>query len=416
VADIEDRSTGSGGTFDFHLWPTAGPDGCDVLVITDPQPANLREVDYLKRALVLPYGNNLPSLSFGLVLGDVTYDRPDLYPDINRALQQVGIPWFVVNGNHDLALGVGGEEAVRMFESTFGPSTYAFYGGPALFIALNDVRHEGGPRYHGGLLPEQREFLTQLLEKTRATTPVVVFCHIPWFQADPFAAPVFPLADRNFLFELLARFRTVMVLSGHTHTQRKVVYQRSDGWTGAAPLLEENVAAFCGGYWGGPTDRSEIPISTMSDGTPPGYAILHVRADDLSIEYHTRPDLEWTAASKSGMTLHVPMAVAPGAGFVSYYANVFDGGPGTLVNARIDQRDWVPMKRSIAWDPTYSTAFLAQDSAPIPSKTPRLPDPSLCFHLWRGILPADLAVGPHTLTVQAGAKVATARFAVRTAN
>ena len=31
----------------------------------------------------------------------------------------------------------------------------------------------------------------------------------------------------------------------------------------------------------------------------------------------------------------------------------------------------------------------------------RLTDPGICYHLWRGVLPADLPVGPHVLHVRA---------------
>jgi hypothetical protein len=59
------------------------------------------------------------------------------------------------------------------------------------------------------------------------------------------------------------------------------------------------------------------------------------------------------------------------------------------------------MRRVLAWDPSYATLYLAQDDRPRPPAYRRLPDPAICYHLWRATLPADLPIGPHTLGVRA---------------
>jgi hypothetical protein len=101
------------------------------------------------------------------------------------------------------------------------------------------------------------------------------------------------------------------------------------------------------------------------------------------------------------MELHAPRAVAPGQGYVSFYANVFNGHDGWTVEARVDARAWNPMRRILGWDPAYAADFLAQDSSDHPQPGPRLPDPVVCYHLWRGSLPADLSPGGHILQVRA---------------
>jgi hypothetical protein len=93
--------------------------------------------------------------------------------------------------------------------------------------------------------------------------------------------------------------------------------------------------------------------------------------------------------------------VAPRQGYVSFYANVFNGSDGWRVEARMDERAWNAVPRTLGWDPSYAEAFLAQDSVPRPAAGPRLPDPAICYHLWRGSLPADLPMGRHTLYVRA---------------
>jgi hypothetical protein len=59
------------------------------------------------------------------------------------------------------------------------------------------------------------------------------------------------------------------------------------------------------------------------------------------------------------------------------------------------------MRRILGWDPSYAAGFLAQDAADRPAPGPRLPDPAVCYHLWRGLLPADLPPGGHVLLVRA---------------
>jgi hypothetical protein len=390
VADAAKR-----GAVLFALTRAQEPENFKALLFTDVQPTTPKEVEYFDQSLVEGLVRHR-EYAFGVTLGDVTSDRPDLYPAVNAAIARLGTPWFNLNGNHDLTLdGRDDRGSVANWEAVYGPSTYAFRWGKILFVALNDVRYLGGPRYLGGLRPDQLEFLQNLLRVTPADVPAVIMLHIPLFSPDPMNAETFRAADRARLFALL-QDRPALVLSGHTHDQRNVFYGPADGWHGAAPLHEYNVAAACGSFWGGPPDARGIPVSTMADGAPHGYGVLTCRGTDLKLDYVPaghRPDYQ--------IGLHVPAVVAPRQGYVSFYANVFNGHDGWTVEARIDDRQWTGMKRVLAWDPTYAAQYLAQDSAPVPPAGHRLPDPAICYHLWRAYLPADLPEGGHQLTVRA---------------
>lgn len=381
---------------DFALRLNPEPDDLRALVLTDPQPASTKEVGYLERGIADRFASRGP-FAFGVTLGDVVYDRQDLYPEVNRALARIGVPWFNLLGNHDLNLNSGGDRAASHgFEAAYGPSTYAFHWGPACFVALNDVRYLGGPRYLGGLRTDQFAFLEQFLPTVGPDEWIVVMAHIPLFSPDPSNLETFRSADRARLFALLKAHRRVLLLTGHTHYQRHVFHGLADGWDGPEPLHEYNVAAACGGFWGGPRDSDGIPLSTQSDGTPPGGAILTIRGNQLLLDYvpaRLPPEVQ--------LTVHAPAVLAPHQGYVSFYANVFNGHDGWTVRARIDRREFVPIHRILGWDPTYAAAFLAQDAGPLPGPIPRLPDPSISYHLWRSYLPADLGAGAHSLTVEA---------------
>jgi hypothetical protein len=383
-------------SFDFPLVKADEPDGLNVLVLTDPQPASATEVDYLARSLVAGIGRR-PDLAFGVTLGDVVYDRPDFFPEVNTALSKIGIPMYSLPGNHDVSLGTPEEHAaIAAFEAAYGPSTYAYHAGPALFIALDDVRPLGGPRFIGGLRADQFEFLQNVLRGAGPEEWVVLMMHVPLFNLDPPLTESFRRADRLRLFGMLMGRERVLVLSGHTHYQRHVFHGPEDGWEGASALHEYNVAAACGGFWSGPLDADGIPAATMSDGTPPGYAVIGFAGDRVVTDYFPS-----RGPADHQMEIHAPQAVAPRQGYVTFYANVFNGDERWTVEARMDDRAWNPIRKVLGWDPAYATVFLAQNSAAHPPVTKRLTDPGICYHLWRGVLPADLAVGPHTLFVRA---------------
>src|SRR5690606_32761312 len=118
-------------------------------------------------------------------------------------------------------------------------------------------------------------------ERYLATLPrgrlLVLGMHIPLF--DTGGRGSFRAADRRRLFALLRDHPRVLVLSGHSHTQRHHWHGPADGWNGSAPLHEYNVGAVCGAFWSGAPDARGIPDATMSDGTPNGHALLSVAAD-----------------------------------------------------------------------------------------------------------------------------------------
>jgi C terminal of Calcineurin-like phosphoesterase/Calcineurin-like phosphoesterase len=386
-----------GGRVDFALTRGDEPDGMKALVLTDPQPISGEEVGYLERSVMARIGRR-SDIAFGVTLGDVVYDRPGLFGAVTAAIAKAGVAWYSVPGNHDLSLGTPNEEeAIAPFESAFGPSTFAFHAGPALFIGLDDVRPLGGPRYVGGLREDQFDFLANLLKATPPSEWVVLMMHIPIFSPDPQGTEGFRKADRLRLFALLRDRAHLLILSGHTHYQRHVDYGPADGWNGSAPLHDYNVAAACGGFWGGPKDADGIPAATMWDGTPPGYAVIGFKGDKVSLDYFPA---RFPADHQIG--IHAPKSVAPRLGYVSFYANVFNGHDGWSVEARIDGRAWVPIRRILGWDPSYAADYLAQDSSGHSTPGKRLPDPAVCYHLWRGTLPADLSLGRHVLQVRAG--------------
>lgn len=370
----------------------------EVLVFGDPQPKSRLDVDYYKRDIVEPVrGKHRARL--GISLGDIVSDDLSLYPALKAVDATLGIPWLHAPGNHDLDFDAGNDErSLDSFRHAFGPDTYAWEESLANFIVLDDVIYLPGesPAYIGGLREQQFAFLQAYLAGAPKDRLLVLSLHIPLFDATA-GVETFRRADRERLFALLQPFPNVLVLSAHSHNQQHFFHGRDTGWQGDKPLHEYNVGATCGAFWSGVKDAAGIPVTTMSDGTPNGYALLTVKPDAF--------DLRWfvaRAADDYQIQLHAPRVLRRGA-FPAFavYANVFMGAPDTKVEYRIDDGQWKPMRRVLRADPSLVAENLRDDLAATLRGYDRSPEAALSTHLWRGPLATDLSEGAHRVEVRA---------------
>ncbi|HET6396539.1 MAG TPA: calcineurin-like phosphoesterase family protein [Pseudoxanthomonas sp.] len=398
----------SGADRDFALHPPVpGPAAdIDVLVFADTQVKHARDVDHYRRDIVEPLSGR-HAAAFGTTLGDLVDDDLSLYPALNAATAKLGTPWFHVPGNHDLDFDAArDEDSLLTWRNAYGPDTYAVEEGGASFVFLDDVVYLPGqrPAYVGGLREDQFAFLEAYLATLPRDRLVVLGLHIPLFQDG--ARETFRRADRERLFALLQRFERVLVLSGHSHTQRHHYHGLADGWHGAAPLHEYNVGAACGAFWSGAPDAAGIPDATMADGTPNGYAVLHVRrAGGYALAWHPARVPAADPAFTGAMALHAPRVLRRGA-YPAWgvYANVFMGDADTRVEYRIDGGPWRPMQRVERPDPRLVVENVADDLAPALRGHDRSPEAVPSTHLWRGALATDLPAGEHRVEVRASGR------------
>jgi hypothetical protein len=251
--------------------------GFQMLVFTDSQTASLKDIGYYQQSIVAPLVGQTRA-RMGTTLGDIVNDDLTLYPAINKVTTELGVPWFHVPGNHDLDFDAASDEhSLDSWRNIYGPDTYAVEEGGASFVFLDDVVYDpkARPKYVGGLREDQFAFLASYLKGLHKDRLLVLGMHIPLFDAAP-GRETFRHADRQRLFDLLKDFRNVLVLSGHSHTQQHVYHGKAEGWNGDKPLHEYNVGANCGAFWSGVKNAAGVPDSTMSDGTPKGYALLDV--------------------------------------------------------------------------------------------------------------------------------------------
>ncbi|WP_415001813.1 calcineurin-like phosphoesterase C-terminal domain-containing protein [Arenimonas sp.] len=374
----------------------------DVLVFGDPQPKSLTDVGYYQRDIVQPLvaqGGGRAQADLGISLGDIVNDDLSLFTAIKKVDAALGVSWLHAPGNHDIDFDAPrDEESLASFRHAFGAETYAWEEPEANFIVFDDVIYMPGkkPSYVGGLRESQFAFLEAYLPTVPKGRLLVLSAHIHFYDAEP-GIETFRRADRERLFRMLSAFPNVLLLTAHSHAQRHAYYGKADGWLGEGLLHEFNMGAACGGYWSGIADASGIPSATMSDGTPNGYS-------RLSVDRGGKYSLRWFPARESPnrqIGLHAPKVLRQGSwpGY-AVYANVYMGDERSVVEYRIGDGEWKPMRRVEQADPAVLVQNLADDAAMRLRGYDRAPEASPSPHLWRGALPTDLPLGTHRIEVR----------------
>jgi len=154
--------------------------------------------------------------AFMLHTGDLSHTQKAAEFDILAGLLQeanVGAV-FTVPGEHDVFEDDGKEYLARFGRGTLGAGWRSFDVQGAHFVGLINVLSfkSGGL---GRLGAEQLEWLRKDLEGLSASTPVVVFAHIPLWAVYPEWGWV--TEDAQQALAHLRRFGSVTVLNGHIH-------------------------------------------------------------------------------------------------------------------------------------------------------------------------------------------------------
>src|SRR5690606_21381959 len=130
---------------------------------------------------------------------------------------------------------------------------------------------------------DQLEFVANDLKFVSKDKLIVIAFHIPIGQAGDNEG--FREDDRNQLFELLADFPNTLSLSAHTHNHTQRFFHKKDGWKQENAHHHYNVGTTSGNWYSGELNEQGIPVSTMSDGTPKGYAFINFRGNQYDVDY-----------------------------------------------------------------------------------------------------------------------------------
>jgi 3',5'-cyclic AMP phosphodiesterase CpdA len=158
-----------------------------------------------------------PRPAFVLHTGDLSHgQKPGAFDTLAESLRAVKAEKiFYIPGEHDVAID-GGKE----YLSRYGAGTYEGRGWQSFdyrgvhFVGLVNVLSYK-PGVGGALGDDQLVWLKKDLEAQSASTPVVVFSHVPLWAVYP--AWGWTTADGEQAIGMLRRFGSVTALNGHVH-------------------------------------------------------------------------------------------------------------------------------------------------------------------------------------------------------
>ena len=334
------------GSVDFPLYPSKESDKVDVLVFGDTQPRDDKEIQYMSED-VIPELIGIDA-DFGVTLGDVVFDDLSIYDHLTGSLSNIGVPMWYVAGNHDNDYtGSNSTEARGTWFNTFGPSYYSFTYGPAHFVVLDNIRwivEEDDRYYRTGLGDDQMEFLKNEMERLDENQLLVLMAHIPFEGSTAW----YDEAEKQAFYKLIASHSNTVSLVAHTHRHYHHFIDEEQGFPGEQPHHMVSVGTVCGAWWTGAPNEYGIPHTMMSDGTPNGYAFLHIDGNDWK--------LKWKTAGKPEnvqMHIHAPDVVsAESEESFKVIANIYNALPDAEVKMKIgDGGEWINMKRNPQKDP-----------------------------------------------------------------
>jgi 3',5'-cyclic AMP phosphodiesterase CpdA len=197
----------------------AEPKGLSFLQISDShmgfdKPANpnakgtLEEaIDRIKATPVKP--------AFMIHTGDITHlSKESQFDDAEQIISQAKLDVHYVPGEHDIV-----DPDIKIYKERYGRGTkgsgyYSFDANSVHFMGLVNVANlkSGGM---GSLGDEQLEWIEDDLKGRSASTPIVVFAHIPLWTIYPEWG--WGTEDSARALGYLKRFGSVTVLNGHIH-------------------------------------------------------------------------------------------------------------------------------------------------------------------------------------------------------
>lgn len=179
------------------------------------KPVNPDALGTLKEAIA-KVGTLPVKPAFMIHTGDITHlATPEQFDDAAQVIGSAGLDVHYVPGEHDLLDETPGKSYLERYgKNTKGAGWYSFDQNGVHFIALvNVVNLKAGGM--GMLGAEQLAWLADDVKGLSASTPIVVFAHIPlWTIYKDWG---WGTDDAEQALSMLKRFGSVTVLNGHIH-------------------------------------------------------------------------------------------------------------------------------------------------------------------------------------------------------
>ena len=369
-------SDGSEQSAVFELEPDPVPhDNHTLLLLGDIQTEDPTEMGWFLSQSVPDLRATVEGLggehAFGISCGDIMFDNLELYPDYERGVGEVGVPFFQVVGNHDLDMdNLTDQSSTETFSRHFGPRYYSFTRGAVHYVVLDDVFWHGSG-YIGYLGADALTWLEQDLARVEPGSPVIVATHIPVLgsqhlrRGEERPGTSLAIMNRQALYRLLEPF-DAHILTGHTHECEHVFEQGTH---------EHVTGAVCGAWWSGPI---------CHDGTPSGYCVYSVRGEEVSWRYKAtgRPDDHQMRLQRGGGD---PSSAGDPSSPGELVANVWNWDPEWTVRWFADGEPRGVMPRRLGLDPLSAELHGGPDLPPRRTWVEPVPTD----HLFRAALTGD---------------------------
>lgn len=262
-------------------------------------------------------------IDFNLVLGDLVNNNMEILPEVGKMIDALPMSSYTMVGNHDRNV-ANPDYMNDRFNAVFGADNYAFNYGNVHFIVLNNVFATGKNSYEGRLTDEQLKFLKNDLSYIPKDALIVLSQHIPMAFT----------RNRTDVLQLLADYKNVLILSGHTHQVDRYFFKNK-------AIQELGAGASCGNWWRGEKDAKGVPDARMLCGSPRGYFVINIKNNSYSFQFKA---VDQDAKKQ--------MHIAVRAGVL--LANVFGAADSTNVMVQVNDGEWVQMRKSKSVDPFVS--------------------------------------------------------------
>ena len=370
---------------DFALKRVDEPKAFDVVMITDPQPENEAEVDFIREDLIealegrrrrlRPHRRRYHvrrSLALSAPQRHHRHDRPAVVEHRRQPR-----PQFRGAGPKPAAARPTSGSSAR----TITPSSTATRSSSCWTTSTTSgpIRRSplGAGKYEGRLDEAQLAFIGNVLAHTPPETLIVAIMHIPartYLGTETYQN----LVNRDALFRLIEGRKHTVSFSGHTHTTEHHYFGAADGWNGAEPHHHHVLTALSGSWWSGPFDHRGVASADSRDGTPNGFHILSIDGARYSTRYVPAKEpngrqmrlsidsrfhglsREATIEFRQPRILGSPVPRAA-LGASTLIANVFDGGERTSVTMRIGDGAPIAMTRQPRPDPFVQEVFFRHE-------------------------------------------------------
>jgi len=185
-----------------------------ILQFADMHITDQKSLDYPRKVIE---EMNKEGGDLAIVAGDIaTAGRRSELELAKQLLDKLDMPWYVVQGNHDVLYAAGKDEALFREVFSLKANSYDFVAKDIHFIA---IAHGCGRSYRdNSVRPEVLAWMRETIKGIKDDRPIILVSHYPFARgvnyATPNAAEVLSLFDGK---------KLIAVMSGHFHGNTKKI-------------------------------------------------------------------------------------------------------------------------------------------------------------------------------------------------